>query len=188
MLVAGHGRSQREDLVGVCVHQEEVFVRRGFLLAAVVLLVLGSLGGPLATACRAVAGQSRGALWRQGAGGHPACRTLRRQPESGSGPWQDGPHMMKPGVGLGLAQLEWSAMQSLQRMGCLKDEDQKPCICHLWQGPSGPTTGTPPARRALLGLFWRRPQSIGSGKRREQIRKFCVRQSGRREKLSWSVL
>jgi hypothetical protein len=70
----------------------------------------------------------------------------------------------------------------------LEDEDKKQFVFHLWQGPGGPTTGTALARRALQGLVWRIQQSIGSGKRREQMRKFCVRQSGRREKLSWSVL
>jgi hypothetical protein len=73
-------------------------------------------------------------------------------------------------------------------MGLLADEDQKQFGCHLWQGPSGPTTGPPLARLALQGLFWRIQQSIGRRKRREQRRKFCVRQSGRREKRSWSVL
>jgi hypothetical protein len=70
----------------------------------------------------------------------------------------------------------------------LEDEDKKQFVFHLWQGPGGPTTGTPLARHALQGLFWRIQQSIGSSKRREQMRKFCVCQSGRREKLSWSVL
>jgi len=79
-------------------------------------------------------------------------------------------------------------MQSLSRIGFLEDEDKKQFVFHLGQGAGGPTTGTPLARRALQGLFWRRQQSRGSGKRREQTRKFCVRQSGRREKLSWSVL
>jgi hypothetical protein len=106
VLFAGHGRSQRDDFVGVFVHQEEVFVRMGFLLAAVLLLLLGGMGGPLAMALRAVAGHIRGALSRQGAGGTPARITLRRQPESGEGLWQDGQQMMNPVVGLGLAQLE----------------------------------------------------------------------------------
>ena len=70
----------------------------------------------------------------------------------------------------------------------MEDEDKKPFVFHLWQGTGGPTTGTPLARLALQGLFWRIQQRIGGGKRREQTRKFCVRQSGRREKLSWSVL
>jgi len=95
---------------------------------------------------------------------------------------------MHPGVGLGLAQLALSAMHRLARIGFLEDEDKKPFVFHLWQGLGGPPTGTPLAQRALQGLCWRIPQSIGSGKRREQLRTFCVRQSGRCEKLSWSVL
>jgi hypothetical protein len=62
VLFAGHGRSQIDDFVSVFVHQEEVVVRMGFLLAAVLLLLLGGIAGPLATALRAVDGPIRGAL------------------------------------------------------------------------------------------------------------------------------
>ena len=58
----------------------------------------------------------------------------------------------------------------------------------LMHMPGGPPTSTPLAGLACQGLFWRILQRIGRGKRREQMRKFCVRQSGRRKKLSWSVL
>jgi hypothetical protein len=73
----------------------------------------------------------------------------------------------------------------------LEDEDKKQFVCHLWQGPGGPTTGPPLARLALQGLFWRIQQSRGSGKRREQMRKFCMRQAGRARNsrgLSWKVV
>ncbi len=79
-------------------------------------------------------------------------------------------------------------MQGLSRIGFLEDEDTKQFVFHLEQGTGGPTTGTTLARLALQGLFWRIQQSRGGGKRREQMRKFCVRQPGRSEKLSWSVL
>jgi len=79
-------------------------------------------------------------------------------------------------------------MHGWSRLGFLKDEDKKQFIFPLGQGPGGPTTGPPLARRALQGLVWRRQQRSGGGKRREQTRTFCGRQSGRREKLSWSVL
>jgi len=69
-------------------------------------------------------------------------------------------------------------------MGFLEDEDKKQFVFHLWQGPGGSTTGTTLARLALQGLFSRIQPRLGGGKRREQMRKFCVRQSGRREKLS----
>ena len=79
---------------------------RLWLLVYVVLLGGIGIGGPLAPALRAVDGHIRGALSRQGAGGNPVRLTLRRQPESGEGPLQDGQHMMHPVVGLGVAQLE----------------------------------------------------------------------------------
>ena len=55
---AGHGRSQRDDFVGVFVHQEEVVVRMGFLLAAVLLLLLGGIGGLVATRLASRSGAS----------------------------------------------------------------------------------------------------------------------------------
>ncbi len=70
----------------------------------------------------------------------------------------------------------------------MEDEDKKQFVFHLWQGAGGPTTGTTLARLALQGLCSRIQQGRGGGKRREQMRTFCVRQSGRSEKLSWSVL
>lgn len=52
----------------------------GFLLAAVVLLWLRSLGGTLTTALGAVNGHIGGALQRQVAGGNSARVALRRVP------------------------------------------------------------------------------------------------------------
>ncbi len=79
----------------------------GLLLAAGLLLLLRGMGGTLTTALGAVNGHIGGALQRQGAGGNPARVALRRHPESGEGPLQDGQQVMNPVVGLGLTQLEW---------------------------------------------------------------------------------
>ena len=78
---ASHGRPQVDDFVGVFVHQQEVFVRMGFLLAAVLLLVLGGIGRALATALGAVNGHIGGALERQGTGGNPARIAFWRHAE-----------------------------------------------------------------------------------------------------------
>ena len=67
--------------MGLSVDQQDVLVRMGFLLAAVLLLLLRGIGGTLATALRTVDGHSRGALQRQGTGGNPAGITLRRHAE-----------------------------------------------------------------------------------------------------------
>src|SRR6516225_7704655 len=105
VLFAGHGRSQIDHFGSMLVHQHEILIRMRFLLAAVLLLLLGGIGGTLATALRAVDGHIRGALERQGAGGTPARVALRRHTEGGSGPWQEGQQGMNPVVGLGWAQL-----------------------------------------------------------------------------------
>ena len=79
-------------------------------------------------------------------------------------------------------------MHGVQRMRCLEDENTPQLLFHLWQGAGGATTAATLARRALRGLLWRIQQRLGGGKRREEAHKFCVRQSGRSEQLSWSVL
>ena len=101
---------------------------------------------------------------------------------------QNGQQVMNPVVGLGLAQMELQAMHGLQRIGLLKDEDEKQFVFHLWQGSCGPTTDSTLARLALQGLIRRIQRRIGGRKRREQTRKLCVRQSSRSEELSRSVL
>jgi hypothetical protein len=101
---------------------------------------------------------------------------------------QDGQQVMNPVVGLGLAQMEVQAMHGLQRIGLLKDEDEKQFVFHLWQSSCGPTTDATLARLALQGLVRRIQRRIGGRKRREQTRKLCVRQSSRSEELSRSVL
>ena len=95
---------------------------------------------------------------------------------------------MNPVGGLGLAQMELQAMHSLQRIGLLKNEDEKQFVFHLWQGSCRPTTDSTLARLALQGLARRIQRRIGGRKCREQTRKLCVRQSGRSEELSRSVL
>ena len=105
--LAGDGRSAIDPFAGMCIDQQQVLVRVGLLFAAGGLLLLGRIARALAAALGAVTGHIRGACQRQGAGGNPARVTLRRQAESGSGPWQDGQQVMHPVVGLGWAQLEW---------------------------------------------------------------------------------
>jgi len=128
---AGHRRSQRDHGGRVCVAQPEVLGRRRFLLAAVAPLGSRGVGGPLATALRAVQDAIGGSRQRQGAGGDPARVALRRHPERRSGVWQAGEPVMNPRVGLGLAQSTWPAVQRLERIGLLVDEEEEPLVCHL---------------------------------------------------------
>src|SRR5712691_5020897 len=95
---------------------------------------------------------------------------------------------MNPVVGLGLAQMKLQAMHGLQRMSLLKDENEQQFVFHLWQGPWGFTTDSTLARLALQGLVRRIERRIGRRKRWKQMCKLCVRQAGRSEELSRSVL
>ena len=58
----------------------------------------------------------------------------------------------------------------------------------LWQGACGPTTDPTLTSFAFQRLVRRIERRIGGRKRREQMYKLCVCQSGRGEKLSRSVL
>ena len=79
----------------------------GFLLAAVLLLVLGGIGRPLAMALRPVNGHTLGRPLASAGWWPRGSHHVRRQAESGSSPLPDGQQMMHPVVGLGLAQLEF---------------------------------------------------------------------------------
>jgi hypothetical protein len=79
-------------------------------------------------------------------------------------------------------------MHRLSWVSLLKNEKEKQFVFPLWQGACGPATDSTLARLALQGLVRRIQRSIGGRKRREQTRKLCMRQSGRGEKLSRSVL
>jgi hypothetical protein len=49
-----HGRTKIDHLAGVCIDQQQVLDRMGLLLTAVMLLLLGGVDRPLATAVGAV--------------------------------------------------------------------------------------------------------------------------------------
>lgn len=188
VLFPGHGRPQRDDFGGVFVDQQDVLVRMGFLLAAVLLLVLRGLGGTLATALRTVDGHIRGALQRQGTGGNPAGIALRRHAESGQGTLEDREQAMNPVVGLGLAELNLQPMHGLQGIGFLVDEDKEQFVCHLRQAAFGATAALAVAYLAFPGLVWRREGSIGRSKGWQHTGELFVRQAGRSQALSRSVL
>ena len=56
---------------------------------------------------------------------------FRRPPARREGVWQDGEQVMHPIVGLGLAQIKWQAVPSLERIGLLVDEDAEQLVCQL---------------------------------------------------------
>ena len=185
---ADHRRPQRDHFGGVCVDQQEVLVRRRFLLAAVGLLVRRGVGWTLATALGGVPDPIGGTRQCQGAGGDPARVALRRHAESGEGPWQDGEHVMHPRVGLGLAQSAWQAVHGVQWIGLLVDEDEEQLVFHLRQDAFGAAAALALAHLAFPGLVWRREYGRGRSKGRQHTRTLVVRQSGRGQDLSRSVL
>ena len=95
---------------------------------------------------------------------------------------------MNPIVGLWLAQIELQAVHGLQRIGLLVDEEKEPLVCHLWQDAFGAATALALAHLAFPGLVWRIEYSIRRSKGRQHMRKLVVRQSGRGQELSRSVL
>ena len=188
VLFPGHGRPQRDDFGGGFVDQQDVLVRLGFLLAAVLLLLLRGIGGTLATALRAVHGHLGGALKGQGTGGNPARIALWRHAESGEGTLEDREQAMHPGVGLGWAERTWQTMHDVQGMGCLVDEDKEQFVCHLRQAAFGATAALALAHLAFPGLVWRIKDSRGRSKGWQHTGELFVRQAGRGQELSRSVL
>ena len=95
---------------------------------------------------------------------------------------------MNPIVALWLAQIELQAVHGLQRMSLLVDEEEEQLVFPLRQDAFGAAAALALASLAFPGLVWRREDGIGRHKGRQHTRKLCVRQSGRGQELSRSVL
>jgi hypothetical protein len=95
---------------------------------------------------------------------------------------------MNPVVGLGLADLKLQTMHGLQGIGFLVDEDKEQVVCHLRQAAFGATAALAVAHLAFPGLVWRREDSIGRRKGWQHTGELVVRQAGRGQELSRSVL
>jgi hypothetical protein len=127
-------------------------------------------------------------------GGRPAvcggwaCLACWGPGEIGSGARQDREQVMHPVGGLGLAQPEWQAVHRLQRIRLRRDKKKEQLVCQLRQDASGAATDLPWAYLPVPGLVRWLKRCIGRSTRREQTHKLCMRQSGRGQKLSRSVL
>ena len=95
---------------------------------------------------------------------------------------------MHPVVGLGLAQLEVQAVHGLERMRLLIDKNKEPLVFPRRQDAFGAATDLPLAFLPLPRLVRWIQRCIGRSKRREPTHKLCMRQAGRGQKLSRSVL
>ena len=95
---------------------------------------------------------------------------------------------MNPVVGLGLAQPELYAVHRLQRIRLLLDQNKEQLVCHLRQDTFGAAAALALARLAFPGLVWRIEYGIGRSESRQHTRKLVVRQAGRSQELSRSVL
>ena len=184
---ASAGRPQRDSLARMFVYQQQVFLRRRLLLAAGMRLVQGGILGALAAALRPIQGDMGGARQHEVAGGDRARVVCRRPSQIGEGALQDGPPVLPPRVGLGLAPSAWHAVQGVQRMGLLLDKEEEHRICRLQPDPCGATPDLPLAHGACEGLVRRRACCRGRSTCRQHTRTCLVRQAGRGENLSWSV-
>src|SRR6516162_2887352 len=95
---------------------------------------------------------------------------------------------MNPVVGLRLAQIKWQAMHGLQRIGLLIDKDEEQFVFQLGEDAFGAAAALALARLTFPGLVWRIADGISRSKGWQHTRKLAVRQSGRGQKLSRSVL
>lgn len=95
---------------------------------------------------------------------------------------------MNPIVGLGLAQLKLQAVQGLERIRLLVDEDEEQFINHLRQAAFGPPTALPLPPFACPRLVRRIDHGISCRKGGQQLRKLFLCQASRGQKLSRSIL
>ena len=80
------------------------------------------------------------------------------------------------------------AVHGVQWIGLLVDEDEEQLVFHLRQEAFGAAAALALAHLAFPGLVWRIEEGRGRSKGRQHTRKLVVRQSGRSQKLSRSVL
>ena len=73
-------------------------------------------------------------------------------------------------------------------MRFLEDENTQECIFHVGSAAFGTATALTLASLALPGLVWRIAYGIGRSKRRQETRELVVRQTGRGQEFSRSVL
>ena len=95
---------------------------------------------------------------------------------------------MHPIVRLGLTQPKVPAVQGLQGVGLLIDEDKKPFVFHLGQAAFGAAAQLALANFAVPGFVQRITSGISRDKRRQHTQKLLVGQSSRGEEIAWSVL
>jgi len=152
---ADHGRPQREHCAGGFVHQDDVLVRRRFLLAAVMGLVLGGVGWALAAPLRAVHGHIGRTLPCQGAVGDPARIALRCLAHIPQGVLQHRPQTMQPVVGWRLTHVALQPVQRLQGMRLLIDHNEQKLVGQARQLPLCASACLPLAGLAIKGAIRR---------------------------------
>jgi hypothetical protein len=186
--VARDRRTERDHLPGVCVDQQQVLVGMRLLLTAVMRLLLGSVGRPLATTFGAVNRQIRPAFERQVVVCHAARVTFRLHPQSIQGIAQDREEMMNPVVGRGLTQPKVERVRRLQRIGLLIHQNAHEFIRGTLPGAFGPTPYVALACVAFQGQLLRIVLQVRGFKRHSQLAKFVKLASGHRQKVFRSFL
>ena len=79
---------------------------------------------------------------------------LWRVPQIAQSVLQDGQQAMNPVVGLRLTQAELQAVQGLQRVRLLRDQDEQECLCITCEYAFDSTTGLSLSGCAFVGQMW----------------------------------
>ena len=155
MHCAGHRWAEPDHLAGHLVDQQNMLIRMGFLLAAVVLFLLDWVRRALPAAFGAINGRRGAPFPCQRAGRDLPRLAFWLHPEVGQSVLEDGEHMMNPVVCLRLTQSEMQGVHRLERIGLLVDQNEQEFIGPALQLPLGATADTALSRFAFArAITW----------------------------------
>jgi hypothetical protein len=159
----------------------------GFLLAAVVLPLLGWLDRALTAAFGPIDGQIRYPFPRQRVPRHAPGLACGLHAQVGERLVQDGEQTVHPGVSLGLTQVKLSCMHGLERMRLLVDDNEQEFIRHARERTRGSASYTALSWLAFVCQLAGIALEVCGLKSGQQLQKFLQREAGRCEKIAGSV-
>ena len=171
--------------VGLGIDYQQVFVRMGFLLAAVMLSLFLTVLGSLPPTFSAIY-QQIGWFWQQSvAGGQSTRFPFWFHFQRGQRLLQHGQQTVYPLVGLGLAHLKMQALHRLQRVRLLVHQDKEQFVFHPLQLAFDTTTSSTLSWCASYRRIATVLPLVSLGKGQQQPLKLGNGHSGCAQKIFW---
>ena len=158
MRFAGHRWAEPDHLAGGLIDQQNIFIRVGLFLAAVVFFLHDGVRWALTAPFGAINGQRWAPFPGQRAGRNLLGVAFWLHPEVSQRVLEDGEQIMNPIVCLRLTQIEMQGVHRLERIGLLVDENEHEFIGLTVQLPLRATADTALPRfafaRAIIGILF----------------------------------